>query len=589
MNEHAVTMFAVIALLSITCQWLAWRSKLPAILFLLIAGLLIGPTFHWLNPTELFGSLLFPFVSLSVALILFEGSLTLRFDEIREQGHTVTKLVTLGLVTTWLITTVLTHWILDFSWSLSALFGAIMVVTGPTVIIPLLRAIRLKPSIANILRWEGIIIDPLGALLAVLVFEFIVSSDPNGRLVDTLWSFGQLIVVGGVGGVVGGYTLGRVLREHWLPDYLYNVATLSWVFVFFVGANTLQPESGLLAVTIMGMWLANMRGVPVEHILDFKESLSVLLISGLFIILAARVEFSQLAALGWHGFLLLLGLQFIARPAKVFLSTLGSNLSFAERGMLAWIGPRGIVAAAITAVFALRLQNDGYEQAELLVPLSFFIIIGTVLIQSATARIIADKLGVSEPDPKGFLIIGANPLARAVATALVDNGYTAILTDSSWENISAARMSGLRTYYGNPVSEHADRYLDLVGIARVLALSVNPELNALVCLRYSREFGKDAVYSLRPSTDAQVAEKHVVASHQDWRPLFSSDATYATLSNLLARGDQIKKTTLTENFNQEAFNARHGANGVVLFAINPKGILSIVSGDVPPKAGIGWT
>ena len=294
MHQEAIIALSVIGIVAIFCQWFAWWVKLPAIVFLLIAGIILGPLTDWLNPGQLFGDLLFPMVSLAVAIILFEGSLTLKFDEIRGLQKVVRNMLTIGVAIAWAGITLATYYILDFSWSLALLFGAMMVVTGPTVIVPMLRTVRPNATISNILRWEGIVIDPLGAILAVLVFEVILSVQLQGHssVGHTVYIFGQTLVLGSAIGGLAAYLFGLILRNHLMPEYLHNVATLCLVFGVFALSNHLTDESGLLAVTVMGIWLANMKDVPVDDILDFKESLSILLISGLFILLAARIEFA---------------------------------------------------------------------------------------------------------------------------------------------------------------------------------------------------------------------------------------------------------------------------------------------------------
>ncbi len=590
MNEHIMVLLAGIGLIAIVCQWFAWWVKLPAILFLLLAGIVVGPVTGWLDPDALFGDLLFPIVSLSVAVILFEGGLTLRFHEIQGLGRVVRNLVSVGMLATWLIVTLATHLLLGFGWELSFLFGAVMVVTGPTVIIPLLRTVRPNANIANILRWEGIVIDPIGALLAVLVFEFIISGQEGSALTHTLMTFGTVLGVGFALGAAAGYLLGLILRHHLLPEYLHNVATLTVVFGIYAYSNAIAEESGLLTVTVMGIWLANMKQVPMRDILHFKESLSVLLISGLFIILAARIELEQFIQLGWGAVALFITIQFIARPVKVFLSTLGSSLAWQERTLLAWIGPRGIVAAAITALFAIRLEQQGYEGAELLVPLAFTIIIGTVVLQSSTAGLLARLLGVAEPEPKGFLIIGANSFARAIGRVLRKHGFRVVLTDTNWKHIKDARVKdGLETFYGNPVSDYADRHLNLVGAGRMLGLSRQSDLNALASLKYRSEFGRKEIYTLQSSADVNKSEKLTVSGEHRGYILFGEDVTYSKLASLMSKGADIRSTLLTEEFDFEAYREKYGSRSIPLFALSPKGKLEcFVAGDkLTPQSG--WT
>ncbi len=589
MDEHAIIAIAGIGLLAISCQWVAWRIKLPAILFLLLSGIVAGPVTGWLQPDALFGELLLPIVSLSVAIILFEGGLSLRLHEIRDAQRVVRVLVSTGLLITWGITTLATRWLLDFPWELAFLFGALSVVTGPTVIVPLLRSVRPNARIANILRWEGILIDPIGALLAVLVFEFIISGEFSRAFGHTLIVFGTTLSIGIITGIIAGHLLGTLLRRYLIPEYLHNLATLSLVFATFAFANALSAESGLLAVTVMGLWLANMKDVHIKDIVNFKESLSILLISGLFIILAARIDLQQLRTLGWGAIGVLLAIQFVARPLKVMFATRGSNLDWRERALLGWIAPRGIVAAAISALFAIRLQQLGYPQAGLMVPLMFLVIIGTVVLQSATARALANLLGVAEPDPRGFLIIGADPVSRQIAKVLVKKGFRVLLADTHWPSIRAALMDGLDTYYGNAASEHADRNLDLVGIGSLLALSSHREINSLAAMRFRTEFGQDAIYSLHIDPDAEGGVRKRVDIPRVGRTLFGADVSYSRLAEMIRKGAKVHDTRLTEVFNFDDYYRRHFRRAIPLFAIDPKGRLHVFTAEKEIKPAEGWT
>lgn len=589
MHDHILIALAGIGLIGITSQWLSWWLKLPAILFLLLGGIVAGPVTGWLDPNSLFGDLLFPFISLAVAVILFEGSLTLRFEQIKGLQQVVRKLVSTGVLVTWAVTTLATYWLLDIGWQLALLFGAITVVTGPTVIVPMLRTVRPNARLTSVLRWEGIVIDPIGALLAVLVFDFIISGQADGALGHTLLGFSSILLVGIVMGALPGYLFGLLLRHHLLPEYLHNLTTLSLVFAVFVGSNLIYPESGLLAVTVLGLWLANMKNVHIQDILSFKESLSLLFISGLFVILAARLDLNALSELGWPALYVFLAIQFIARPLKVLVSTFGSTLNWRERTLLAWIAPRGIVAAAVSALFALRLQQEGMQQAVLLVPLTFMVIIGTVVLQSATSRLFAAWLGVAEPDPRGFLIIGANPVARAIGKALQEQQFNVLLTDTTWENIRAARMAGLPTYYGNPISAHADQHLDLVGIGRMLALSPVADVNVLAGLRFRREFGSASIYALQTAQEKDAPEKLKAAEQHRGYLLFGEDITFNKLSSLISQGAEIHATSLSEDFSFEDFQQRYGHQATPLFAIDPRERIQVfvAGGKMVPLAG--WT
>ena len=588
-QEHIVLIIASVFLIAIACQWFAWWVKLPAILFLLLAGILVGPVTQYLRPDDLLGDLLFPFVSLSVAVILFEGALSLKAHEIKGFEKVLRRMITTGMLTTWIITTLATKYLLGFSWELSFLFGAVTVVTGPTVIVPMLRTIRPNTRIANILRWEGIIIDPIGAMLAVLTFEFIKLQEKGGALTGIIGDFFVIILTGIIMGLLFGYLFGLVLRHHLLPEFLHNVATLSFVFVAFALSNMLYEDSGLLTVTIMGLLLANMKNVPVEDILDFKESLSVILISVLFIVLAARIEFSQLRELGLPAIGVFLIMQFVARPLKIAFSTFGSSLTFNERLLLSWIAPRGIVAAAVSALFALRMEQAGYEHAELLVPLTFMIIIGTVVLESATAGKFGQWLDVAEPNPNGFLIIGANVVARTIAKELVENGFSATLVDSNWENIKKVRMEGLEAYYGNPISDHADRHLDLVGVGRMLAITPFSDFNTLACTHYRVEFGRKNIFAIKTNAEAASSEKHQAGSQHKVYTLFSEDITYSTMANMIHQGAEIRSTKLTDEFGFDDYIAKNEGKISPLFAINSKGKIGVFVAEGVMKPEAGWT
>lgn len=558
----------------IGCQWLAWRVRLPAILFLLMTGVLAGPLLGWLQPDALFGQLLFPFVSLSVALILFEGGLTLEYHQIRGLRRVIRRLISVGCLATWLLTTLATRLILGLGWDICLLFGALTVVTGPTVIVPMVRSIRPKASIAHILRWEGILIDPIGAILSVLVYEVILAG-VDASMLHTVLTLGKLVLIGTALGLAAGQLVGELIRRHWLPEYLHNVFTLSLVCGVYAVSEMLQGEAGLLTVTVMGMRLANMKDVGTDQLLNFKESISVLLISLLFIILAARLQPDNLLQLGWSGVAVLAAVQFVARPVSVALATAGTQLPASERKLLAWIAPRGIVAAAVSSLFALRLEQTGHPEAGYLVPLTFLVIIGTVILQSLTSAPLARALGVAEVAPKGVLMVGAGPVARALARALQDCGFRPQLIDTNWENISQSRMEGLKTYYGNPLSEHADRNIELIGVGAMLAITPTAEQNTLAALHYRLEIGRDAVYAVRTEKDAEITERRDTSYRQRPRMLFDPDLTYAKLASLLAQAWEFRCTELTDRFGWEDYREAWGPRARPLMAISPRGRLHL--------------
>jgi NhaP-type Na+/H+ or K+/H+ antiporter len=587
MQASIALILASIGVISLACQWLAWRLRMPAILFLLIGGIFAGPVTGFLNPEAVFGDLLFPFISLAVAIILFEGSLTLRYDEIRGHGKMVRNLIPVGTIVTCIIGTLAARWAIGVSWEVALLFGAISVVTGPTVIAPLLRAVRPTSTLANILRWEGIIIDPVGALLVVLVFEGIVSWGQGNVFGHSLYIFGKTLLVGFLIGAGAGYLNGLALRQHWLPQYLHNAGTLIFMLGTFVISNELAHESGLLTVTVMGIWMANMRQVPLDAIIEFKESLSVLLISALFIILAARVEFAAIADLGWGLVIALACLMFVARPTSIFLASIGTRLNWREKLYLSWIAPRGIVAGAVSALFAFRLVELGYTSAGALVPLVFMLIITTVTLQSLTARPIAKLLGVLEPPAHGYLILGANPVARMIAKALQKHDIPTMLTDTNWENVRQARMDNLPVYFGNPVSEHAATHMDLTGIGNLLILSPYKHMNSLATYHFIDWFGDDAVFALSEGDQDQRARLQTAGKVQRTRGLFDQ-VSYAKLASLVSQGYAIRTTQLSDEFSYQQFLEQYHRQALVLFYVDSKTHLHPVTDMDALEPGDNW-
>ncbi len=585
MTEHILLTLALVSFFGILSQWLSWYIKLPSIIFLLLFGIVVGPVTGLFDPDALMGELLFPFVSMGVAIILFEGGLTLRFHEIKGLTKPLYILLTLGLGLTWFIVAVSTHLLIGLSWELSILFGALMTVTGPTVIKPLLKTVRPHADIANILHWEGVILDVAGAILIILVYKTITLQH-FGAMIPL--SLASIVATGIISGAAGAFLLAFLLRRYFLPHFLHHVFTLTLVLVIFALSNAIAHESGLLAVTLMGMMLANMKSVNTEDILFFKESLSLLLISILFIILSARLNLLDLFDMGWSALGLLGIILFIARPLSVMLSTLFSDLTLRARIFLSWIAPRGIIAAAVSALFAIRLEEFGYTEARLLVPLTFMVIIGTILLQGLSARSLAKWLDLQEDEPTGMLILGANRVSREIAKSLKQQGFTVRLADTDWENINNARMEGLDTYYGRAVSDHADRHMELTGIGRLLAISPHATLNALASTRFKSEFGSENIYYLQNSEGKKLEKSKSSHSTIVGRQLFTEDVTFSKLSSLLHGNGEIKTTTLSEKFNMDAYIEAHKSKVIPLYLIDTDGKLYFFTTDHELKPKEGW-
>jgi len=588
MNSDPTHDIVVILLLGAAAQWLAWRARLPSILVLLVVGFVAGPLTGWIHPDELLGESLLPLVSLAVAIILFEGGLNLRLDELHKVGRVVRNLLTIGVAATWLFAAAAAYFLAGLDAPLAIILGALLTVTGPTVIFPMLRHIRPRGRVASILRWEGIANDPIGALLAVLVFEFVLAAETYSPAAYIASGLIKTVVVGGGIGILAGVVLAAALHRYWIPDYLANPVALATAIVVFVASDFVQAESGLFAATIAGVTLAHRRPTEARHILEFKENIRVLLISLLFVVLSARFTPSDFRSLvDWRTVLFVIALILIVRPVSVFASTLGTGLPWSERCFVAWVAPRGIVAAAASAVFALQLEAAGHDQAKMLLLLTFATIIGTVLVYGLTATTVAHRLGLAEHDPQGLLIVGAHAWARGVAQTLHGLGLRVVLLDTNHENVSTARMAGLSAHTGSALAENIVDRMDLIGIGRLLALTSNDELNAMACHQFLRTFGRANVFQLPPrkaATKNASGERHL---HGIW--LFSSSVTFGAIDEVAKRGGAIKATRLTPEFDYDAYRARYEPSCVTFFVLSQDGRLQVVTAERQHAPTIGDT
>ncbi len=593
MSEPFLIALAGLIVLGVAAQWLAWRVGVASILLLLVVGFLGGPVSavvlgkRLLDPDLLLGDALLPFVSLSVALILYEGGLTLRLAELGEARTVVGRLVILGGAITWVLTSLAAWQILGLPPALAVLLGAVLIVSGPTVIVPLLRHIRPTGRIGAILKWEGIVIDPLGAMLAVLVFEVILLPGVAEAAPHVALILVRTIAVGAVFGFVGGMALVLVLHRCWAPAYLENAVSIMFVVGAFTAAHRIQTESGLLAATVMGITLANQRLVDVKHLAEFKENLRVLLLGALFILLAARLDFADLHAVGWRGLGFLAVLILVVRPLSVALSTIGSSATPREIAFLMAMSPRGIVAAAIASVFALRLGAEGYEQAAVLVPMTFVVIVGTVCVSSVVAPVVAHRLGLADRKPQGILLVGAHAWARLIAEAVSKQGFRVLLVDTNRADLATARMAGLDTHADSVLAEYLLDDIDLGGLGRLIAATPNDWVNILTVHRFLRVFGRAEVYQVAPRQgDGSGDEAH---RHLHGRSLFDEQLSHDRLARWVARGAQVRTTTLTEEFDFDAYREHYGENARLLFVVTPSRRLVVVTADEAPDPKPGDT
>jgi NhaP-type Na+/H+ or K+/H+ antiporter len=547
---------AGIIILGILAQWVAWRFKIPAILPLILIGLLVGPIAaeflsedgaKWIEPIwngekGLFpGEGLYYFVSLAISIILFEGGLTLKRSEIRNVGPVITKLITLGSAVTFFAAGILAHFVFDLSWEISFLFSGLIIVTGPTVITPILRNIPLKKDVSAVLKWEGILIDPIGALVAVLVFEFISVGGDSGFTKTALMEFGKIILFGTTFGFTFAHALAFAINKKLIPHYLLNVVSLSTVLLVFVESEIFAHESGLLAVVVMGMVLGNGKLENLKELLYFKESLSVLLISILFILLAANINIEDLELLySWKTGILFAAVVFLVRPLAVFLSTYNSNLKLNEKLFISWVGPRGIVAAGIASLFGSKLIKEGVEGAEYITPLVFMIVLGTVLLNATTARLFAKIVGVFLTKSEGILIIGASKVSRLLGHYLENNGRHVVLIDSNLTNIKKAKELGLEAFDSNIYSETLADNIELNDVGYLMALTGNSDINKYAIDKFGEQFGENGSFRL-------VTKDEMLDDQNNPKEgLFSQTDDYNTLSEVTLKFPSIQELTLKD-------------------------------------------
>ncbi len=579
---------AGIIILGILAQWVAWKFKIPAILPLILIGLLVGPlsTFmsedgnQWLQPIwngekGLFpGQNLFYFVSLAVGIILFEGGLTLKRDEISKVGPVIGKLISIGAAITFIGAGVAAYYVFGLSWRISFLFAALIIVTGPTVITPILRNIPLKKDVAAVLRWEGILIDPIGALVAVLVYEFISVEGDSGYTKQALLDFGKIVLIGMAFGISAGYALYFSIKKKLVPHYLSNVVSLSMVMAVFVISDLFAHESGLLAVVVMGMFLGNSNLPSLKELLYFKESLSVLLVSILFILLAANISVEDLLLVyNWKTAILLAIVIFVLRPLTVFASTIGSSLKTNEKLFISWVGPRGIVAAGISSLFGTQLVSKGVVGAEYITPLVFAVVLVTVIINATTARVMASWMGVFLKKSEGIIMVGASKASRLIATYLHKNNRHVVLIDSNQLNINRAKELGLEAFTANIYADDLTDNIELNDVGYLLAMTGSDEINKQAINRFGKYFGENGTFRLM--TSEEMRERQNLAAKE----LFSYTHDYTRFTEVAQDFPSIQEIPV-ESHNQflRVLNIiGENENAIPLFLKRPNGFLDLIN------------
>lgn len=578
---------ASIVILGIVAQWVAWRLKLPSILPLILIGLLVGPVSTlftadgakliepiWNGSNGLFpGEGLYYFVSLAISIILFEGGLTLKLSEVSNVGPVITKLITLGTAITFFGAGVATHLIFGLSWEISFLFSALIIVTGPTVIAPILRNIPLKKDVSAVLKWEGILIDPIGALVAVIVYEFISVGEGHTYTQQALIDFGKILLFGLTFGFTFAHGLAAAIKRSLIPHYLLNVAALSTVLLVFVISDIFAHESGLLAVVVMGLVMGNIDLPNIKELLYFKESLSVLLISILFILLAANINLEDMQRMyTWETALLFGAVVFLIRPLGVFLSTQGSGLRINEKLFIGWVGPRGIVAAGIASLFGSKLVVRGEPGAEYITPLVFTVVLGTVLLNATTARPFAKIVGVFLKRSEGILIVGASKASRLIGQYLQRNNRHVVLIDNNPTNIEKSKALGLEAFTANIYTDAIVDNLELTDVGYLIAMTANSEINQFAIEKFKDQFGENGSFRLGDADEINDPENSSRAG------LFSHTHDFTRIMDAVRQNPAVHELDLRspQHFRKRFKQATEDADTVPIFIKSPDGQLHII-------------
>jgi len=599
--QHVVNMLpfkiALIGALGIGAQWLAWKIQRPAIVLMAIAGLIFGPLlgailtlnlweplqnglsmFH-LDPVHDFGDVYRPMIGLAVAIILFEGGMTLRFKDLGDSTHAVGRMVLLAGPIAWFLGTLAAHYIAGLPWDIAAMVGGLFVVTGPTVIMPLLRQAHLKKRPANILKWEGIVNDPVGALFAVGGYEFIRISQESANLGLAITKLIAIAVIGGIVGVISGWGLAQAFKRGLIPEFLKAPVVLAWVLAIYVLANLLAPETGLLAVTALGMTMANTKFASMVEMRRFKETIAIMLVSGVFVILTATLtpdvlkEFFSFKILGF-----VLAMMILVRPIAVLISTFWSGISFKEALLVSFIAPRGIVAVAVAGLFAAELQHIGREDGAMFVPLAFALVFATVLFAGFAIGPLSKALGQSSDRGDGVLMVGANPWSLGLAKALTDMNVGVLVADTNWRRLRGARLEGFATFYGEVLSENADYRLDHSAFNHIVAATPNDAYNALVCVEFAPELGRHRVFQVS-GQDRDDKDSDTIAFTSRGRTLSSRGRSFDALTRDWWSGWRFRATNVGEEYPLDSLMEDRGEEVDVMLVKRDTGIEFIQPGQ----------
>ena len=577
--ELLVAKLAAVGLAGIGSQWLAWRFRIPGIVLLALAGLAMGPATGFLVPERDFGQLFKPMVAVAVAIILFEGGFTLNFHEIRHTSTAVRRLVIIGAPLAWILNTAAGYYVADLPFAAAVILGGVLVVTGPTVIMPLLRQSNLTQRPASLLRWEAIVNDPVGALFAVLAFEALLISQGTGTVPELIAHAVAALIFALAVGIIAGRAVVWTFNGGHVPEFLKAPVLLVVVLATYVASQWVLEESGLLTVTVLGITLANSNLADLVEIRRFKETITTLLVSGVFVLLSASIDTATIQALDWRAAAFVAVMLLIVRPMTIFVATIGSGLTWQERVLTGWIAPRGVVAIAVTSFFAAKLTNFYIDGSREMIGLAFAIVMTTVVLHGFTLAPLAQWLGLAAGKRNGVIIVGGSPWSVGLAKKLKECGLPVLIVDNNWKQLRDARAAGIATHYGEILSETAEYSLDLGGYGTKIAATENDAYNTLVLTDYAFDFGRQNVFQIAPAP-RKLGIAAEAAFQLGGRPL---QASQSTLTDFMRGGSEIgfSATKLTAKFDLKQLIASKDARWVPVLAIKPDLSIAVATADKP--------
>jgi NhaP-type Na+/H+ or K+/H+ antiporter len=577
-SDEILTGLGVVIVLALSCRMVADATRLPAIVLLLPVGFVAGALTEDVHPDALLGNAFQPFVTLGVGLILFEAGLRLRLHELTGGAHRVLmRLIAIGTIVTAVGVTLAAKPLFGLDWGPAVVLGAILVVSGPTVVLPLLAYVRPTDRVRRVLKWEGVVIDPVGAVLGVLAFHAVqAGASPGGKPFhpgEFTLSLGVGLAVGAAGAAVLWWLLRRVQRD--APAQSVAAALLV-VVAALVASDAIRDDSGFVAVTAMGAVMANQTELDVSRILAFHGTVVELLIAILFVLISASVEPDRVADLLPEGLALVALMVFVLRPLVVVLATWGSDLSRAERAFMAWLAPRGIVAAATASAFGLQLTQAGISGAGDILPITFIVIFATVVLYGLTAAPVARLLGIAGAGARVVLVVGGHTWGRALAKALESAGLGVRLWTGRLEEQAAAREAGLDAGNARLGVDLATREEELEEVSDALLVTESDDFNALAAHELRDELGHEHVYRLAPS--GEVLD--LVPAYAEGNILFHADLTYAELTRRFEAGATLVQV--------EPADRRDGDGApATLFVVSDSGELRVATGGREPPSAPG--